>query len=89
MIHLADIIESKKIIVCMGSGGVGKTTVSAALALHCARAGRKTLVLTIDPAKRLANSLGLSSLGNIETQIPKEMLVQAGIHKEIKLKPER
>ena len=48
----------------MGSGGVGKTTTAAALGLAGARAGRKTLVLTIDPAKRLANALGLATLGH-------------------------
>jgi anion-transporting ArsA/GET3 family ATPase len=54
----------RKIVVCVGSGGVGKTTTAAALALAAARRGKKTLVLTIDPAKRLANSLGLAELGH-------------------------
>ena len=52
------------LVVCVGSGGVGKTTTAAALALAAARRGKKTLVLTIDPAKRLANSLGLAALGH-------------------------
>lgn len=55
-----------KIIVCAGSGGVGKTTISASLAVKAAQQGLKVLVLTIDPAKRLANALGLDS-NNIES----------------------
>ncbi len=53
------------IIVCCGSGGVGKTTTSAAMALTAAEAGRKVVVLTIDPAKRLAQSMGLTELDNV------------------------
>ena len=55
---------SVHIVVCCGSGGVGKTTTSAALALHAAEAGRKVVVLTIDPARRLAQSMGLTELDN-------------------------
>jgi anion-transporting ArsA/GET3 family ATPase len=61
---LVDVLQERRILVCVGSGGVGKTTTSAALALAAARRGKKTLVLTIDPARRLANSLGLTSLGH-------------------------
>jgi anion-transporting ArsA/GET3 family ATPase len=64
-----DLLKDRNILVCVGSGGVGKTTVAAAIALRAAMAGRKTLVLTIDPAKRLANSLGLSELGNEKSRI--------------------
>ncbi|MCX6467270.1 MAG: ArsA family ATPase [Pseudonocardiales bacterium] len=53
-----------RVIVCCGSGGVGKTTTSAALALRAAERGRRTVVLTIDPARRLAQALGLEALGN-------------------------
>src|SRR5829696_10330814 len=53
-----------KIMICCGAGGVGKTTTSAALALRAAEAGRKVVVLTIDPARRLAQSLGVGELGN-------------------------
>jgi anion-transporting ArsA/GET3 family ATPase len=53
-----------RIIVCCGSGGVGKTTTSAALGLRAAERGRKVVVLTIDPARRLAQSMGLSELDN-------------------------
>ena len=52
------------IIVCCGSGGVGKTTTSAALALRAAERGRKVVVLTIDPARRLAQSMGIAELDN-------------------------
>lgn len=52
------------IIVCCGSGGVGKTTTSAALALRAAERGRKVVVLTIDPARRLAQSMGIEQLDN-------------------------
>ena len=53
-----------KVIVCCGSGGVGKTTTAAALAVRAAERGRQTVVLTIDPARRLAEALGLSTLSN-------------------------
>ena len=57
------IAEAEIIVVC-GSGGVGKTTASAALALGAARRGRTACVLTIDPARRLANALGLEELSD-------------------------
>jgi len=56
--------KSLRVVVCCGSGGVGKTTVAAALALRAAERGRRTVVLTIDPARRLAQSLGLTELDN-------------------------
>lgn len=59
-----DIFRQHRIVVCVGTGGVGKTTVSAAIALAAARDGRRTLVLTIDPARRLADALGIDELGN-------------------------
>lgn len=65
-----EIFKRKRIIVCCGSGGVGKTTISAAIALEAARRGRKAVVLTIDPAKRLATALGLDSLENEPREIP-------------------
>ncbi len=58
------------IIVCTGSGGVGKTTTSAALALRAAERGRKVVVLTIDPARRLAQSMGIESLDNAPRPVP-------------------
>jgi anion-transporting ArsA/GET3 family ATPase len=62
-------LAGRKVICCVGSGGVGKTTTSAALALRAAMEGKRSLVLTIDPARRLANSLGLREMGNEETRI--------------------
>ena len=69
MLRLIDVLLDRRILLCVGSGGVGKTTTSAALALAAARRGKRTLVLTIDPARRLANSLGLASLGHQVQQI--------------------
>ncbi|MCW2543023.1 MAG: Anion-transporting ATPase [Frankiales bacterium] len=63
-LDLDTVIDTAQIIVCCGSGGVGKTTTAAALALRAAERGRKTVVLTIDPAKRLAQAMGLSELDN-------------------------
>jgi anion-transporting ArsA/GET3 family ATPase len=65
-------------LVCVGSGGVGKTTLAAAVALREARAGRKVLCCTIDPARRLADSLGLSALSQTETEIPLQGSAPAG-----------
>ncbi|WP_110208433.1 ArsA family ATPase [Nocardioides daejeonensis] len=59
-----------EIIVCCGSGGVGKTTTSASLALRAAERGRKVVVLTIDPARRLAQSMGIESLDNTPRPVP-------------------
>ena len=59
-----------RIIVCTGSGGVGKTTTSAALALRAAERGRKVVVLTIDPARRLAQSMGIERLDNTPRPVP-------------------
>src|SRR3954466_8973030 len=67
--RLVDVLLERRILVCVGSGGVGKTTTAAALALAAARRGKRTLVLTIDPARRLANSLGLESLGHPVQQV--------------------
>src|SRR5262249_12435793 len=53
-----------RIIVCCGSGGVGKTTIAAAIGLRAAERGRHVVVLTVDPARRLAQSMGLTSLDN-------------------------
>lgn len=61
---IAERLEGKRIVICAGSGGVGKTTTSAALAMGLAAEGARVAVVTIDPAKRLATSLGLEELGN-------------------------
>ncbi|HEU0034737.1 MAG TPA: ArsA-related P-loop ATPase [Kofleriaceae bacterium] len=75
--RLVDVLLERRILVCVGSGGVGKTTTAATLALAAARRGKRTLVLTIDPARRLANSLGLSSLGH-QVQEVDQALVRRG-----------
>lgn len=66
---MRSLLQSKRVLVCVGAGGVGKTTVSASIALAAACAGLKTLVMTIDPARRLANALGLQELGNGESRV--------------------
>jgi len=66
---IEDWLERKEVCVCAGAGGVGKTTASAAIALGMAARGRKVAVLTIDPARRLANALGLEELGNEEHRV--------------------
>ena len=60
----------QRIIVCCGAGGVGKTTTSAALALRAAERGRKVVVLTIDPARRLAQAMGIAALDNVPRPVP-------------------
>ncbi|MGH9033651.1 MAG: ArsA family ATPase, partial [Acidimicrobiia bacterium] len=67
--HLAQLVEDRAILVCCGTGGVGKTTVAAVLAVEGARRGRNAVVVTIDPAKRLANTLGLDTLSNTPHEI--------------------
>jgi anion-transporting ArsA/GET3 family ATPase len=69
---VTDLLDGKRIVVCAGPGGVGKTTTAASIALGMAEQGLKVAVLTIDPARRLANSLGLAELGNEETRVPIE-----------------
>ena len=65
--------------VCAGSGGVGKTTTSAAIALGMAAAGAKVAVVTIDPARRLANALGLEELENEPRRVEPDRLPAAGL----------
>ncbi len=66
---LAALIRERRIIVCCGSGGVGKTTTAAALGVEGARQGRRTCVVTIDPARRLADAFGVDSLTNTPTRV--------------------
>jgi anion-transporting ArsA/GET3 family ATPase len=77
-VTLGDVIAQKRIVVCVGPGGVGKTSVAAAIAMQAARLGRRTLVCTIDPAKRLASSLGLPRLDHEERRVPGEKVAPAG-----------
>ena len=73
MKSLSDILDGHRVIICVGSGGVGKTTMAAVLALEGARRGRSAVVVTIDPARRLANALGLQRLSDTPTEIPPEL----------------
>jgi len=68
-----------RVIVCCGSGGVGKTTTAAAIGLRAAERGRHVVVLTVDPARRLAQSMGLSKLDNTPRPVPFPERVQAGV----------
>jgi anion-transporting ArsA/GET3 family ATPase len=74
-----ELIEAKEIVVCVGSGGVGKTTTSAVVGLHAAMQGKRVLVLTIDPARRLANSLGIDAISDEPAQIPLERFEEVGL----------
>ena len=77
---LEPLLATKEIVILCGSGGVGKTSIAAAAALGAAtRLGGKVLVLTIDPAKRLANALGLEGIGNVERRVPDEAFKAAGL----------
>lgn len=73
------LLEERDVIVCAGSGGVGKTTTSAVIGLQAAIEGQDVLVMTIDPAKRLANSLGIESLGDKAQEIPLEQFQEVGV----------
>jgi anion-transporting ArsA/GET3 family ATPase len=74
-----EILEGKDICICAGSGGVGKTTTSAAIAAGMAARGLKVCVLTIDPAKRLADSLGLRELGNEASRVDPALFAEHGV----------
>jgi len=79
-VKLSPLVHDKSVLVVCGAGGVGKTTTSAALALAAARAGRRALVLTIDPARRLAQALGIPPTGDEPVQIDDEILRRADVH---------
>jgi anion-transporting ArsA/GET3 family ATPase len=79
-VSLDGLLASKEIVVACGPGGVGKTTTAAAAAaMAAARLGGKVLVLTVDPARRLADALGVDGLGNTERRVPIESFVDAGV----------
>lgn len=73
------LLRGRRVIVCVGCGGVGKTTMSAALALAAANAGLRTLCLTIDPARRLASALGLQDFSTDEAEVPAAWLAEHGV----------
>jgi anion-transporting ArsA/GET3 family ATPase len=64
-----DLVEHSKVVVCCGPGGVGKTTVAASFALEAARRGRRACVVTVDPARRLADAMGVESLHNEPVEV--------------------
>lgn len=76
---LADLVKERRVLITVGAGGVGKTTTAAALAVAAAREGRKVLCLTIDPAKRLAQSLGLTEMGSDAVEVDKAVFAAAGV----------
>jgi anion-transporting ArsA/GET3 family ATPase len=78
--HLEQLLSAKEVVVACGPGGVGKTTISAALAATAAaRLGGRVLVLTVDPARRLADALGVGGLGNVARRVPLEAFTDAGV----------
>jgi len=79
---LASRLSDKRVVMCVGAGGVGKTTTSAALALGLAMRGQKVAVVTIDPAKRLASALGLSELPGEPTRIEPRLFESEGVEIE-------
>ncbi|MBJ7387518.1 MAG: AAA family ATPase, partial [Mycolicibacterium sp.] len=72
--------RSNRVVVCCGAGGVGKTTTAAAMAMRAAEYGRTVVVLTIDPAKRLAQALGIKTLGNTPQRVPLAPEVTGELH---------
>jgi anion-transporting ArsA/GET3 family ATPase len=80
--NIPQLLEGKRVCVCAGAGGVGKTTTSAVVALGMAARGLRVAVVTIDPARRLANALGLEELENQPRQVPPERLQAHGLEVE-------
>jgi anion-transporting ArsA/GET3 family ATPase len=76
---LLPLLQGKRIVVCAGAGGVGKTTIAAAIALGFASQGKRVLCITIDPAKRLADSLGLGAMNVEEQLVSPELFAKAGL----------
>ncbi len=77
--RLSPLLDERRVVLCVGSGGVGKTTTTAALGLAAARRGKRVLCLTIDPARRLAQSLGLEWSANEAREVEPEMLAAVGV----------
>jgi anion-transporting ArsA/GET3 family ATPase len=79
-LRIEQLLSAREVVVACGPGGVGKTTASAALAATAAaRLGGRVLVVTVDPARRLADALGIASLGNAATRVPDELFRSAGV----------
>lgn len=81
-VRLAEAVEGRRVVVSAGSGGVGKTTVSAALALGLAARGARTAVVTIDPARRLASALAIGDLSDEPRRVPPRLAEEAGMRLE-------
>ncbi|HKY14643.1 MAG TPA: ArsA-related P-loop ATPase [Microthrixaceae bacterium] len=80
IVGIEQLAAAKEVLISTGSGGVGKTTTAAAIgAMAAAQLGGKVLVLTVDPARRLANALGLARFGNTETRVSSEAFEEAGV----------
>ena len=77
--YVADLLAEKRVVVCCGAGGVGKTTTAAALGVGAAMLGKKTLVLTIDPARRLAEAIGAPQAAKAPVPVTDTRLAEAGI----------
>jgi anion-transporting ArsA/GET3 family ATPase len=77
--NIPKMLEGKRVCICGGSGGVGKTTTAASIAMGMAAEGKKVGVVTIDPAKRLATSLGLEELGNEPRLVDPELFAEHGL----------
>jgi anion-transporting ArsA/GET3 family ATPase len=76
---LGPLLDTRRVILCVGCGGVGKTTTTAALGLAAARRGKRVLCLTIDPARRLSQSLGLSEMTTEAQRVRPEVFAKAGV----------
>jgi NAD(P)-dependent dehydrogenase (short-subunit alcohol dehydrogenase family) len=77
--NVGDALRDKRVCICGGSGGVGKTTTAAAVAMGMAAEGARVAVVTIDPARRLANALGLETLGNEPRPVDPARFAAAGV----------
>src|SRR6202167_3470649 len=76
---LDELVMSRRVLVAVGAGGVGKTTTAAALGVAAARRGKRVLCLTIDPARRLAEALGMERMSSEEQAVAPELFARAGI----------
>ncbi len=76
---LSELVDSRRVLITVGAGGVGKTTTAAAIGVAAARRGKRVLCLTIDPAKRLAESLGITSMRTEAVQVDLALFASAGI----------
>jgi anion-transporting ArsA/GET3 family ATPase len=77
-IRIEELVDDRRVVICCGTGGVGKTTTAAVLALESARRGRNACVVTIDPARRLADALGIENLTNDPTEIDQKLWADIG-----------